>query len=104
MSPRVHTRKPDKRTGKIYQTVAFKSLRHISLNYYYDLFYVYDNNGKLSKIVTNNSSELLTPCALVYWIMDDGGRNTTYNATLLNTDSFMIEEVKKRQKVLEENF
>lgn len=64
--PRVHIRKPDKRTGKISQTIAFKSLRHISLNYYYDLFYVYDNNGKRRKIVPNNISELLTPCALAY--------------------------------------
>ena len=64
--PRVHIRKPDKRTGKISQTIAFKSLRHISLNYYYDLFNVYDNNGKRRKIVPNNISELLTPCALAY--------------------------------------
>ena len=71
--PRVHIRKPDKRTGKIYQTIALfffikkkDSLRHISLNYYYDLFYVYDNNGKRRKIVPNNISELLTPCALAY--------------------------------------
>lgn len=98
--PRVHTRKPDKRTGKIYQTIAFKSLRHSSLNYYYDLFYIYDNNGKRRKIVPTNIAELLTPCALAYWIMDDGGINT-YNATILNTDSFTLEEVELLQKALE---
>lgn len=101
--PRVHTRKPDERTGKIYQTIAFKSLRHISLNYYYNLFYVYDNNGKRRKIVPNNITELLTPCALAYWIMDDGGINT-YNATILNTDSFTLEEVERLQKALEQKF
>lgn len=95
--PRVHTRKPD---GKIYQTIAFKTLRHIPLNYYYDLFYIYDNNGKRRKIVPNNITELLIPCALAYWIIDDGGINT-YNATILNTDSFTLEEVKLLQKALE---
>lgn len=98
--PRVHTRKPDKRTGKIYQTIAFKTLRHIPLNYYYDLFYIYDNNGKRRKIVPNNITELLIPCALAYWIIDDGGINT-YNATILNTDSFTLEEVELLQKALE---
>ena len=101
--PRVHTRKPDKRTGKISQTIAFKSLRHISLNYYYDLFSIYDSNGKRRKIVPNNIAELLTPCALAYWIMDDGGINA-YNATILNTDSFTLEEVELLQKALEEKF
>ena len=46
------------------------SLRHSSLNYYYDLFYIYDNNGKRRKIVPTNIAELLTPCALAYWIME----------------------------------
>lgn len=64
--PSVHTRKPDKRTGKIYQTIAFKSLGLTSLNYYYDLFYIYDDSGKRRKIVPSNIAELLTPCALDY--------------------------------------
>lgn len=108
--PRVHTRKPDKRTGKIYQTIAFfffnkkkDSLRHSSLNYYYDLFYIYNSDGKRRKIVPTNIAELLTPCALAYWIMDDGGINT-YNATILNTDSFTLEEVELLQKALEQKF
>jgi len=101
--PRIHSRKPDKRTGKIYKTIAFKSLRQISLNYYYDLFYIYDSNGKRRKIVPKNITELLTPCALAYWIMDDGGIDT-YNATILNTDSFTLEEVRQLQKVISKNF
>ena len=79
------------------------SLRHSSLNYYYDLFYIYDNNGKRRKIVPTNIAELLTPCALAYWIMDDGGINT-YNATILNTDNFTLEEVELLQKALEQKF
>ena len=57
--PRIHTRKPDKRTNKVYQTIAFKSLRYTSLNYYYDLFYNYDETSKRSKLVPYNIKELL---------------------------------------------
>lgn len=103
MSPRIHTRKPDKRTGKISKTIAFKSLRNPSLNYYYDLFYKYDIEGKRRKIIPTNISDLLSPCALAYWIIDDCGINA-YKATMLNTDSFTIEEVKLLQKALRNNF
>jgi len=33
-APRIHTRKPDIRTNKIYKTIAFKSLRFSFFNYY----------------------------------------------------------------------
>lgn len=56
-SPRIHVRKPDKRTNKVYSTIAFKSLRVIELNYYYDLFYTYDNLGKRKKVVPINIGE-----------------------------------------------
>lgn len=38
--PKVHVRKPDKRTGKSYASIAFKTLRYPCFNYYYDLFYI----------------------------------------------------------------
>jgi len=64
--PKIHTRKPDKRTNKNYQTIAFKSLRKPFFNYYYDLFYKYDESGKRYKVVPNNIKELLNAKALAY--------------------------------------
>ena len=64
--PKIHTRKPDKRTNKIYQTIAFKTLRYPVLNQYYELFYKYDENNKRYKVVPNNIKELLNARALAY--------------------------------------
>lgn len=107
-APRVTSRKPDKRTGKIYKTVAFKSLNIESagaLNYYSELFYIFKNEGKRKKfkIVPDNIIELLTPRALAFWIMDDGGIDS-YKATILNTDSFTLDQVKRLQVALLANF
>lgn len=41
------------------------------------------------KIVPSNISELLTPRALAYWIMDDGGKGS-YGETILHTRSFTL--------------
>ena len=104
-APRVTSRKPDKRTVKIYKTVAFKSLNIESLNYYSELFYIFKNEGKRKKfkIVPDNIIELLTPRALAFWIMDDGGIDS-YKATILNTDSFTLDQVKRLQVALLANF
>lgn len=102
-APKIHTRKPDKRTGKVYRTIAFKTRSLKSLNYFYDLFYTYDTNGKRRKVVPANIKELLTNRALAYWIIDDGGINA-YGATQLNTDGFTLNEVNLLQKTLAENF
>lgn len=101
--PRIHTRKPDKRTNKVYQTIAFKSLRNTSLNYYYDLFYKYDETNKRYKVVPYNIKELLNARALAYWIMDDGGIDA-FKATILNTDSFSINDIILLQIALKDNF
>lgn len=47
--PKIYQRKLDKRTNKIYSSIAFKSLNIESLNYYYDIFYKYDPNHKKKK-------------------------------------------------------
>jgi hypothetical protein len=65
--PKVHVRKPDKRTGKLYSTIAFKTLSQPSLNQFQELFY---KNG--IKRVPINIAELLTPIGLAFWNMDDG--------------------------------
>jgi hypothetical protein len=101
--PRIHTRKPDKRTNKIYQTIAFKSLRLPCLNYLYDLFYQYDESGKQHKVVPNNIKELLNAQALAYWIMDDGNIDA-FKATQINTDSFSLNDIHLLQIALMDNF
>ena len=80
-APKVIIRKPDKRTGIAYQSITFKTRAMPELNYYHDLFYP----GK--KVVPLNIHEHLTPRALAFWIMDDGGKNP-YNQTFLHTNSF----------------
>ena len=88
----------DKRTGKVYSTIAFKTLRHPSLNQFQELFY---KNGV--KIVPMNIAELLTPVGLAFWIMVDGNI-TYYGQTILHTESFSLEGVKLLQNALLSNF
>lgn len=65
MTPKILERKPNKRTGLIYKSIYFWTLRFPCLNEYYDIFYK-DNK----KIIPNNLDELLTPVGLAYWIME----------------------------------
>lgn len=95
-SPRIVSRKPDKRTGKVYKSISFKSLSMVELNYFSDLFYVYSINNeekrRKTKIVPQNIKELLTARALAFWIADDGGISS-YKSTILNTDSFTLDQL-----------
>ena len=68
--PYVTNRKPDTRTGKVYNSIRFSTLSLPYLNYYYELFY---KDGR--KIIPNNINELLTARGLAYLIMDDGGKS-----------------------------
>lgn len=106
-TPKIHIRKPDKRTGKVYRTIAFKTRALESFNYFYDLFYKYDSTGKRRKVVPRGAHirELLTDRALAYWIMDgpSGGINS-YGATQLSTDSFTLDEINLLQQALSDNF
>jgi ubiquinol-cytochrome c reductase cytochrome b subunit len=97
-APKVVIRKADKRTGKVYSQIQWKSPTYTCFNMYHDMFYV---NGK--KVVPANIAELLTPRALAYWIMDDGGKDS-YGATLLHTRSFTLAEVQLLQTALMDNF
>lgn len=54
--------------GKSYLQVYFETLTYAAFNHYHSLFYV---NGV--KIVPLNIEMLLTPRAIAYWYMDDGG-------------------------------
>ena len=96
--PVVNIRKEDKRTGKVYSSISFKTLRFPCLNEYYNIFY---KDGK--KIVPYNIAEMLNARALAYWIMDDGGKGSG-GETNLHTRAFTIDEVKLLQKALNDNF
>ena len=70
--PAITIRKPDKRTGKIYSSIAFKTYNLSCLNEFYSLFYKASGNFHLSgqpryiKIVPSNIQDLLTPIALAH--------------------------------------
>ncbi len=96
--PTVVTRKPDPRTGSIYSTIRFSTLAFPCFNYYFDLFHFM---GK--KVVPSNIVSLLTPQALAYWIMDDGGKGS-HGEMILHTRSFTLADVQRLQDALAINF
>ena len=88
MSPPKSThRKPDKRTGKIYNSLIFKTRMLPCFNYLGDLFYI----DKV-KTIPSNIGDLLTEVGLAFWILDDGGLGS--NGILnLQTYSYTLTEV-----------
>jgi hypothetical protein len=61
MNPVILTRKPYKRTGKIYKSLYFRTLTLPCLNEYHNMFY----KNKV-KIIPENIDKLLTPIGLAY--------------------------------------
>jgi hypothetical protein len=97
-SLRIIERKPDKRTGKIYKSISFKTLNMPCLNFYFELFY-----GNYIKKVPKNIHKLLTARGLANWIMDDGSI-LYYNQTILHSRAFTKEDVILLQNALKVNF
>ena len=97
-NPKVNIRKPDKRTGNVYSSIAFKTVTLPCLNAWHSKFY---QNG--AKVVPTDIAELLTARALAYFIMDDGGKGS-YGEMNLHTRSFTLTEVKLLQSALAANF
>jgi hypothetical protein len=80
-SPKSTNRKPDKRTGKTYNSLIFKTRMLSCFHYLWELFYL-----DRKKIVPSNIKDLLTEVGLAFWIMDNGGLGS--GGTLnFNTDS-----------------
>ena len=95
--PKSTNRKPDKRTGKIYNSLIFKTRMLPCFNYLWDLFYI----DKV-KTIPSNIGDLLTEVGLAFLIMDDGGLGS--NGTLnLHTDSYTLTEVNLLIDVLKRN-
>jgi hypothetical protein len=59
---KIIVRKPDKRTGKIYKSIAVRTSKFSCFNEYHNLFY----KNKI-KIVPKNIADLLTPSFPVPW-------------------------------------
>jgi hypothetical protein len=97
LPPLSTNRKPDSRTGKIYNSLRFQTLAFPCFNLFYDLFYP---NGV--KIVPLTIAELLTPVGLAFWICDDGSKS--HYGVLLHTDSYTLDEVTLLINVLKSNF
>ena len=96
--PKIIIRKPDKRTGKIYESIAVRTSKFSCFNEYHNLFY----KDKI-KIVAKNIAKLLTPRGLAYWIMDDGSLSK-YNQTILHTRAFEKDHVILLQNALKKIF
>ena len=96
-APKIHERKPDPRTNKVYSSVRFNTLSLPCFNELYDLFYPGDH-----KIIPLNISDLLTPIGLAYFSMDDG--NKSRNNFIFNTNSYTLQEVELLSSVLKDKF
>lgn len=91
--------KPDKRTGKIYNMMSFKTLSLPCFNELYNKLYPL---GK--KVVPLDSNSLLTPLGLCYWLSDDATFDKTNSVVVICTDSFSLEEVEFLAKTLNDKW
>jgi hypothetical protein len=96
--PKVNFRKADKRTNKVYASMAFKTLALPCLKFYKELFYL--NGVKIIPMVIAN---YFTPRALAFLICDDGGKDSN-NQTILHTRSYTYAEILILQAALSKNF
>lgn len=96
--PNIYNPKPDKRTGRVYSAIYFRTYSLPCFNKYYNLFY---RDG--IKIVPQNIAELLTLRSLAFWICEDG-KNFKGAGLTLCTDSFTVAEVQLLREALKNNF
>nr|YP_009574392.1 hypothetical protein [Arthrobotrys musiformis]QBM31509.1 hypothetical protein [Arthrobotrys musiformis]QBM31583.1 hypothetical protein [Arthrobotrys musiformis]QBM31659.1 hypothetical protein [Arthrobotrys musiformis] len=97
--PVIIERKKDKRTGLVYKSIYFKTLKFPCLNEFHALFY---NNN--IKCVPLNIKNLLTPLGLAHLIMGDGYFDTDKQTIFLCTENYSLDEVNLLIKVLNKNF
>lgn len=64
--PSVIVRKPDKRTGKVYSTIRFRTCHLPCLNEFFELFYIANGTGGYTKVVPKTISKYITPASLAY--------------------------------------
>lgn len=101
---------------KTRQAISFRTYRHKSLIFYFNLFYrvieIKQEDGsfikKSFKIVPKNIHKFLTPRALAYWFMDDGSysikKSTGIKRYDLSTHGFQKHECENLCNALLINF
>lgn len=94
----------DKRYNKVNISYWFSTKSTEIFYNYFKLFYKkIENNNKYYKVVPDCIYDLLSPCALAYWICDDGSKVKRGGVTLC-TDNFTQDEVIKLKTVLETKY
>lgn len=86
-------------TSEFKSTWYFSTISHVLFQEYYDLFYLTETR---KKILPSSLNSLLTPRALAYWYMDDGGLQT--KACTISTASFSFKEHLSLQSILYDNW
>lgn len=84
---------------KIYYGYEFDLFTFSSLNWLYDLFYV---NGK--KTISPMLINYLTPMALAFLIMDDGGWVSGSKSVRISTNNFTLQEVELLSQMFKTKF
>jgi hypothetical protein len=84
--PKSLKRKPHPKTGEIYFSLAFKTLKFPFLNIFHELFY-----SSNLKSVPQNISNYFTVISLAFWIMDDGMK--AGEGLRLCTDSYTYSDI-----------
>nr|YP_009577889.1 LAGLIDADG endonuclease [Cordyceps cicadae]QBG64877.1 LAGLIDADG endonuclease [Cordyceps cicadae] len=88
----------DNRTKKTYSAISFTTMQLPCFNEFRELFY----NSEKKKIIPENIEELLTPCGLAFWIMDDGSRQG--NGLHISVYGFIDTDVDKLMFTLQNKF
>lgn len=109
LKPRVNIRKPDKRTGKIYSSIAFKTYNLPCLNEFHNLFYknsgLTHTNGEIRfiKVVPFNIQTLLTTISLAHWVRGDG-YITKDKTVIICSENFSKDEINLLISALADKF
>lgn len=82
----------------------FRTYRHDSFIYYWNLFYGISPEKEKCKIVPKNIAKLITPRVLAYWFMDDGSLCSSHKNFYINTQGFKKHESELLCNVLKEKF
>lgn len=97
--------------AKTRAAIGFRTYRHDSLIFYFNLFYdlvVDPDTGKTKSVkkVPKNIAKFLTPRAVAYWFMDDGTSWTTqgYKYYVFNTQGFTKPDCQILCDALKSNF
>lgn len=90
-------RKPDKRTGNIYESYSFRLHSNPELIFFYKNLHI-DGKKRITKEFLENYDEM----SLAVHIMDDGSK--LIKSILLHTQCFSVEDVKMFQGFLYERF